>query len=52
MDYHTDDYVVLLVGDSQVEAYAGRPEHMPEGLLQESLSSYLNKPVKVFSLAA
>jgi len=52
INYHTNDYVVLLVGDSQVEAYAGRPEHMPERFLQESLSSHLNKPVKVVSLAA
>ncbi|WP_447962837.1 hypothetical protein [Nitrospira sp. Ecomares 2.1] len=29
INYDADDYVVLLVGDSQVEAYAGRPEHMP-----------------------
>ncbi|MGB5054810.1 MAG: hypothetical protein WBO24_10490 [Nitrospirales bacterium] len=50
--YQTDDYVVLLVGDSQVEAYAGRPEHMPEQFLQESLASQLQKPVKVFSLAS
>lgn len=52
INYHADDYVVLLVGDSQVEAYAGRPEHMPERFLQESLASHVNKPVKVFSLAA
>ena len=50
--YHPDDYVVLLVGDSQVEAYAGPPEHMPEQFLQESLASRLHKPVKVFSLAS
>ncbi|MCA9499873.1 MAG: SGNH/GDSL hydrolase family protein [Nitrospira sp.] len=52
IDYHPDDYVVLLVGDSQVEAYAGRPEHMPEQFLQELLASQLHKPVKVFSLAS
>lgn len=52
INYHADDYVVLLVGDSQVEAYAGRPEHMPEQFLQESLTSQLHKPVKVFSLAS
>ncbi len=52
INYHADDYVVLLVGDSQVEAYAGRPEHMPEQFLQESLASQLHKSVKVFSLAA
>ncbi|GJM30870.1 MAG: hypothetical protein DHS20C17_35050 [Cyclobacteriaceae bacterium] len=52
INYDADDYVVLLVGDSQVEAYAGRPEHMPEQFLQEFLTSQLHKPVKVFSLAA
>ncbi|GJL60236.1 MAG: hypothetical protein NPIRA03_30930 [Nitrospirales bacterium] len=50
--YDADDYVVLLVGDSQVEAYAGRPEHMPEQFLQKSLTSQLHHPVKVFSLAS
>lgn len=52
INYHADDYVVLLVGDSQVEAYAGPPEHMPEQFLQESLASHLDKPVKVFSLGS
>lgn len=52
ISYHADDYVVVLVGDSQVEAYAGPPEHMPEQFLQESLGNWLHKPVKVFSLAA
>lgn len=52
ISYHADDYVVVLVGDSQVEAYAGQPEHMPEQFLQESLTSQLNKSVKVFSLAS
>jgi hypothetical protein len=50
--YQTEDYVVLLVGDSQVEAYAGRPEHMPEQFLQEILTRQLHQPVKVFSLAS
>ena len=50
--YQTEDYVVLLVGDSQVEAYANRPEHMPEQFLQEFLTSQLHTPVKVFSLAS
>ncbi len=52
INYDTDDYVVLLVGDSQVEAYAGQPEHMPEQFLQESLASQLHQPVKVFSLGS
>ena len=50
--YQTEDYVVLLVGDSQVEAYANRPEHMPEQFLQKFLTSQLHTPVKVFSLAS
>lgn len=50
--YGTDDYVVVLVGDSGLEAAAGPLEHMPEQFLQKSLSSRLKKPVKVFSLAA
>ena len=50
--YGADDYVVVLVGDSGLEASAGPPEHMPEQFLQKSLSSRFEKPVKVFSLAA
>lgn len=52
ISYHTDDYVVLLVGDSGIEASAGPPEHMPEQFLQKSLAIRLKKPVKVFSLAS
>ena len=52
IQYQPDDYVVLLVGDSGVEASASPPEHMPEQLLQKSLAARLNKPVKVFSLAS
>jgi hypothetical protein len=52
IEYHEDDYVVLLVGDSGLEASASPPEHMPEQFLQKALAARLNKPVKVFSLAS
>lgn len=50
--YSDLDFVVLLVGDSQVEAAASVMALMPEVMLQDRLSVLLNKPVKVFSLAA
>ena len=50
--YHKNDYVVLLLGDGQVEAATSPPDRMPEQLLQRRLSLRLKRPVKVFSLAA
>ncbi|HBG05737.1 MAG: hypothetical protein A2075_06110 [Geobacteraceae bacterium GWC2_58_44] len=50
--YDKDDYVVVLLGDSQVEAATTSPDMMPEKLLQRHLSVQLKRPVKVFSLAA
>lgn len=50
--YDKDDYVVVLLGDSQVEAATSSPDMMPEKLLQRYLSVQLKRPVKVFSLAA
>lgn len=50
--YDKKDYVVVLLGDSQVEAVTSPPERMPEQLLQKHLSAQLKRPVKVFSLAA
>ena len=50
--YGKEDYVVLLLGDSQVESATSPPERMPEQLLQRYLSLELKRPVKVFSLAA
>ena len=50
--YSDQDIVVLLVGDSQVEAAATAVQFMPEALLQDELTQRLNKPVKVFSLAS
>lgn len=52
IDYRENDYVVLLVGDSQVEAYASKPDLMPEKILQESLEAELGRSVRVFSLAS
>lgn len=50
--YTKDDYVVVLLGDSQVEAATSSPDKMPEKLLEKYLSTQLNRQVKVFSLAA
>lgn len=51
--YGAQDAVVLLLGDSQVEAATSRPEFMPERLLEAHLGqAALPRPVKVFSLAS
>ncbi len=51
--YGTDDIVVLLVGDSNVEAATSGLDKMPERLLEHHLSAILpSRTVKVFSLAA
>ena len=47
--YEDDDFVVLLVGDSQVEAKACAYGWMPERLLQSHLSP-AGRKIKVFSL--
>jgi len=52
IEYSDIDYVVLLVGDSQVEAATSPPNKMPEKLLQNYLSRKLDNPVKVFSIGA
>ncbi len=52
-DYQDDDFVVLLVGDSQTEAGTQLFEDMPEKLLESALRTQLNSDkVKVFSLAS
>ncbi|HST50617.1 MAG TPA: hypothetical protein VLJ61_01300 [Pyrinomonadaceae bacterium] len=51
IEYADDDFVVVLVGDSQVEAKACSFEWMPERRLQSYLSSSGRK-VKVFSVGA
>jgi hypothetical protein len=50
--YGKDDYVVVLLGDSQVEAATSAPDKMPEKLLQNNLAARLHRPVQVFSLGA
>ncbi|MGJ0505835.1 MAG: hypothetical protein ACR652_01610 [Methylocystis sp.] len=52
IQYGKDDYVVVLVGDSQVEAASEPLDKMPERLLEAELASRMGRPVKVFSLAA
>ncbi len=48
--YNDSDIVVLLLGDSQVEALACTTDSMPEALLQNYLSA-IDKRFKVFSVA-
>ncbi|GEM_PF-740886 len=50
--YSDDDYVVLLVGDSQVEAFACDFDSMPDQRLQYYLNSTSKKNVKVFTIGA
>ena len=50
INYSTSDFVVLLVGDSQVQADACSYYWLPERRLEHHLSSI--RPVRVFSLAA
>jgi hypothetical protein len=49
ISYSPSDYVVVLLGDSQVEAMALPYEKMPERLLESELSSS-DRAVKVFSV--
>jgi hypothetical protein len=51
VDYADDDFVVVLVGDSQVEAKACAYEWMPERRLQFYLNA-AGRKVKVFSVGA
>ncbi len=50
--YEKGDYVVVLLGDSQVESASEPLEQMPERLLEIELGKRMGRPVKVFSLAA
>jgi len=52
INYTNEDIVVLLVGDSQVEASGGKFKDMPEKRLQLYLSSLTKRPVKIFTLGA
>jgi hypothetical protein len=51
IEYSPEDFVVLLLGDSNVEAMALPIEAMPERRLEAHLKS-LGKPAKVFSIGA
>lgn len=50
--YDSNDFVILILGDSQVEAATSLRDKMPEILLENDLNVLNNRPVKVFSLAA
>jgi hypothetical protein len=50
--YDADDLVVVLVGDSQVQADACALASMPERRLEHHLRACAPRPVKVFSLGA
>ena len=52
ISYDKNDFVVLLVGDSQVESATSSPDEMPEKYLQRFISEKMNREVKVFSIAA
>ena len=52
IEYGEDDTVVLLVGDSQVEAMACAYEWMPERRLEAHLGARSGRRVHVFSLGA
>jgi hypothetical protein len=52
ISYNTDDYIILLVGNSQVEAATSSPHNMPEYFLQSILNTKLAQNVNVFSIAA
>jgi hypothetical protein len=49
--YGTDDFVILLVGDSQVEAMAAPYARMPERQLEDHFQD-LGKPARVFTIGA
>lgn len=48
--YGDDDFVVLLVGDSQVATNAYHFDHMPETILQKIMSVSTGRSVKVFTV--
>ena len=52
IEYSEDDFVVLLVGDSQAEATGVPFAQMPEVILESSLGSINGKKARVFTLAA
>jgi hypothetical protein len=52
IEYSDEDYVVLLVGDSQVEAPAAFFDELPEIILERYLKTMTQKQVRVFSIGA
>jgi hypothetical protein len=52
IQYGEEDYVVLLVGDSQVQADVCPFHKMPERRLEQYLSQGMDRPVKVFTVGA
>jgi hypothetical protein len=52
IEYTDEDYVVLLVGNSQVEAAASNFEDLPETMLERYLKAITQKHVRVFSIGA
>jgi len=50
--YTDNDYVIVLLGDSQVAAAACSFYWMPESRLEHYLNTKLNKNIKVFSVGA
>src|SRR5262249_743189 len=52
IEYDDEDYVVLLVGDSQVESAASYSDELPEIILERYLKTTTQKRVRVFSIGA
>ena len=52
IEYGKDDFVVLLLGDSQVEAGTQPRDKMPEALLRQALEQRGLRNVRVFSIAS
>lgn len=53
IEYDKDDFVILLLGDSQVEAGSQTADKLPEILLETALKAQLHsKHIKVFSVAS
>jgi hypothetical protein len=51
INYSDNDFIIILLGDSQVEADAMTPENMPEKILERYLKDSISN-VKVFSLGS
>ena len=52
INYTDDDFIIVLLGDSQVEAATCAPRNMPEILIENQLNDLQKGKFKVFSLAA